>query len=126
MADVTKPDADPLISALLTAFIFNLGHLLINGQQRKFIYTLVARFVGTILCVLPGVVVSVLSIIDSYQTAERLKKGETIGENEYSFELLYKIMKNIDSTATFRPALSSGAPVEPKIIAETPPESHNP
>ncbi|HLX64842.1 MAG TPA: hypothetical protein VKX17_26455 [Planctomycetota bacterium] len=99
MADISKPDANPIVAALLTWLVFGIGHLVINGQQRKWIYTLVAQIVGSICC-LPGLIILVSSIIDSYQTAERLKAGETITENEYSFPLLYKIMKMIDKTAT--------------------------
>lgn len=42
---------------------------------------------------------NVLRTVDAYQTAERLKKGETIGENEYTLPLLYKIVKIVDSEA---------------------------
>ena len=97
---IKKPEANPIVALLLTWFIFNLGHLLINGQQRTVIYPLVAIIVGSFLCVLPGIVLSVLSIIDAYQTAERLQKGEEIGENEYSQPLLFKIMKIVDKEAT--------------------------
>ncbi|MBN2369789.1 MAG: hypothetical protein JXO72_04825 [Vicinamibacteria bacterium] len=97
---IQKTDANPVVSALLTAIVFNLGHLLINGQQRKWLYTLIACFVGSILCLVPGLVIWVLSVIDSYQTAERLQKGESIPENEYSQPMLYKIMKMVDNTAT--------------------------
>ncbi len=81
---VQKPDANPVVSALLTALIFNLGHYLINGQQRKWLFSLLAILIGYVLCCIPGVVIWVLSIIDSYQTAQRLQAGETIGENEYT------------------------------------------
>ncbi len=97
---IKKPDANPVVALLLTWFIFNLGHLLINGQQRKFIYTLVAIIIGYVLCVLPGMVIAILSIIDAYQTAVRLQKGEEIGENEYTLPLLYKIIKIADKEAT--------------------------
>lgn len=97
---IKKPEANPVVALLLTWFIFNLGHLLINGQQRKFIYTLIAIIVGYVLCVLPGVFLAILSIIDSYQTAARLQKGEEIGENEYTLPLLFKIMKIVDKEAT--------------------------
>ncbi len=93
-------DANPVVALLLTWFIFGLGHLLINGQQRKWLFTLIAGIVGSFLCVLPGLVIGVLSIIDSYQTAERLQKGEEIGENEYTQPLLFKIMKLVDKEAT--------------------------
>ncbi len=100
MNKIKKPDANPVVALLLTWFIFNLGHLLINGQQRKFIYTLVAIIIGYVLCVLPGMVIAILSIVDAYQTAVRLQKGEEIGENEYTLPLLYKIIKIADKEAT--------------------------
>jgi hypothetical protein len=99
MADISKPGANPVVAALL-CLIFHLGHLLINGQQRKWLYIVIAWFVGSLLCGLPGLVVAVLSIIDAYQTAERLQKGESIPENEYTFVPLFKIIKMVDSTAT--------------------------
>jgi hypothetical protein len=117
MPDIKKPDANPIVSALLTALVINLGHLLINGQQRKFIYTLVTGIVvgivGIILCGIPGLIFYVLNIIESYQTAERLQKGETIGENEYSYETFYKIMSKIDKTATFKGAAAPTPPSAP-------------
>ena len=100
MAKITKPDANPVVALLLTWFVFGIGHILINGQQRKWLYLLVAGIIGSFLCLLPGIIIQVFSIIDSYQTAERLQKGEEIDENEYSFVPLFKLMKMIDGTAT--------------------------
>ena len=100
MATIKKPDANPVVAALLTFFVFNLGHLLINGQQKKWMWTFIAIFIGYIFLFLPGFILAILSVIDSYQTAERLQKGEEIDENEYSSPLLYKIVKILDKTAT--------------------------
>jgi hypothetical protein len=97
---VQKPDANPIVSVLLTAFVLHTGHWFINGQQRKWMFITIAWVIGSILCCLPGVVVAILSIIDSYKTAERLKNGETIGENEYTNPMLHKIVSYIDKTAT--------------------------
>ena len=97
---IQKPEANPIVSALLTAFVLNLGHLIINGQQRKWIMTLLGTFIGMFLCCVPGIVVSIFSIVESYQTAERLQKGEAIGENEYTNPTLFKMIKIIDKTAT--------------------------
>jgi hypothetical protein len=96
---INKPDANPIVAALLT-LVLGLGHFIINGQQRKWLFTLLANFIGTLLCCLPGAVVGILSIIDAYQTAERLQAGETIGENEYTQPLLFKIVSYLDKTAT--------------------------
>lgn len=97
---ITKPDANPVLALILTWFVLGTGHYFINGQQRKWLYTLIAGLVGTLLCCIPGIVIGICSIIDAYQTAERLQKGETIGENEYTFPLLFKIMSKIDKEAT--------------------------
>ncbi|HET6331263.1 MAG TPA: FHA domain-containing protein [Holophagaceae bacterium] len=97
---ITKPDANPVLALILTWFVLGTGHYFINGQQRKWLYTLIACLVGTLLCCIPGIIISICSIIDAYQTAERLQKGETIGENEYTFPLLFKIMSKVDKEAT--------------------------
>ena len=100
MATISKPDANPIAAALLTWFVFGIGHIVINGQTNKWVMTLVVTIIGSILCVLPGIVLGILSVVDSYQTADRLSKGETIEENEYSNVMLYKVCKIIDSKAT--------------------------
>lgn len=76
--------------------------MVVNGQQRKWVFTLVATVIGTFLCLLPGSIVAILSIMDAYATAQRLQAGEEIGENEYSNGMLYQIVSKLDSTATFR------------------------
>ncbi len=96
---VQKTDANPVVAALLT-IVFNLGHYIVNGQQRKWLFSLLAILIGEVLCCIPGIVLSVLSIIDAYQTAQRLQAGETIGENEYTNPLLFKAVRIIDKTAT--------------------------
>ena len=102
MSTIRKPDANPVVALVLTWFVLGCGHMVVNGQQRKWIFTLVATMIGQIFCILPGLIVAVLSVIDAYTTAQRLQAGEEIGENEYSNEMLYKIVSKIDSTATFR------------------------
>jgi hypothetical protein len=96
---IQKPDANPAAAALLAVF-FDLGHVLVNGQQRKWLYTTLLVHAGFILCCLPGLVLRVLSVIDAYQTAERLQKGEVLGENEYTLPALFKVVAAIDKTAT--------------------------
>ena len=100
MSTISKPGANPIAAALLTWFVLGIGHIVINGQTKKWVITLVASLIGSILCVLPGIVIGILSVIDSYQTAERLKNGEEIPENEYSNAMLYKACKILDKTAT--------------------------
>ena len=98
MAKISKPDANPIVAALLTGLLFGTGHWLINGQQKKWIMILVATIVGMPLCCL-GVVVAILSILDAYKTAQKLQSGKEIDENEYSVPLLFKIVKIIHKEA---------------------------
>ena len=104
MAMIKKPDANPVVALLLTWFVFGLGHMIINGQQTKWIKILICTIIGTIACLLPGMIVSICSIIDAYQTAERLQKGEEIGEMEFTFVPLFKIVSIIDKSATCKNA----------------------
>ncbi len=100
MTTISKPDANPIAAAILTWFVLGIGHIVINGQTNKWIWTIVVTFIGSFLCVLPGIVLGILSVVDSYKTAERLKAGESIPENEYSNVLLYKVCKIFDKKAT--------------------------
>lgn len=99
MTMISKPDANPVVAAIVSYFVFGVGHIM-NGQTSKWIMTLVMTIIGSILCVLPGFIIAILSIVDTYQTATRLKNGESIPENEYSNAALYKICKIIDKKAT--------------------------
>ena len=103
--NIKKPDANPIAAALLTWFVLGIGHIVINGQTNKWLFTFIATLIGSFLCVLPGIVVGVLSVIDSYQTAERLKQGKSIPENKYTNVMLYKICKIIDKKATCKFAI---------------------
>jgi len=62
MAKISKPDANPVVAALLTWLLLGTGHWLINGQQKKWIMILVASLIGSVLCCLPGTVIAILSI----------------------------------------------------------------
>ena len=104
MAKISKPDANPILAAVLTWLLFGTGHSIINGQQKKWIMTLVATLIGTLLCCLPGAVIGILSIIDSYQTAQKLAAGKEIDENEYTNPLLFKIVKILHKEAILVPA----------------------
>jgi uncharacterized membrane protein len=97
---IRKPDANPILALILSIILVGLGHLVPNGQQRKFLFNLLATLIGACACLLPGIVIAVLSIVDSYQTALRLQNGETIPENEYTFVPYFKVMRMIDKTAT--------------------------
>jgi hypothetical protein len=132
---IRKPDADPLIAALLTFFVFGLGHMIPNGQNRKFYVNLIAIgvYIGVVVLIFGGtclgsmiipfcgclniiifpialimMVFGVFSTIEAYKTAEALKAGKEIGENEYFFPLFHKIVAFADKTATLNPDAAAG------------------
>jgi hypothetical protein len=95
---ITKPGASPILAAVCSV-LYGIGTLY-NGQTQKWPVLALLMWIGWMLCILPGVFLWVLGIIDTYQTAQRLESGESIPENEYSMPLLYKIVATIDKTAT--------------------------
>ncbi|MDR0498638.1 MAG: hypothetical protein LBH03_02740 [Holophagales bacterium] len=95
---ISKPGASPVLAMFLTLF-YSLGPVY-NGQTSKWPVLLLIEVIGHCLCLLPGLLIRILCIIDAYQTAIRLQSGESIPENEYSLQLLYNIVKIIDKTAT--------------------------
>src|SRR4051812_25784022 len=97
---VSRPDANPALAALLTGLVLGTGHLIVNGQPRKWGYSLLATLAGCCACLIPGIAIAIFSIIDAYQTAERLRAGEVLGENEYTFPLMFKAARIFDKTAT--------------------------
>jgi len=95
---ISKPGANPILAAACS-FLWGFGNLY-NGQMTKYAVVVLLMWVGLMICLLPGVFIWVLNIIDSYMTAQRLAAGETLPENEYSLSLLYSIARIVDSTAT--------------------------
>lgn len=81
--------------------LVGIGDIMI-GQTSKGVMKLICSLVGLCLCCFPGVLVAVLSHVDLFLCASALQRGETLGENEYKQELLYKIVKVIDKTAVYR------------------------
>ncbi len=95
MAKISKPDANPIVAALL-CLILALGHFIINGQQKKWLMILIISIVSC--CFSP--IILVLSMVEAYKTAEKLKAGKEIDEHEYSFGPMFKIAKFIHKEAT--------------------------
>lgn len=100
MAKISKPDANPVLALILSLF-WGLGHLIVNGQKQKFIMGLVAWLIGSLLCCLPGTIIAILGMVDSYKTAVKLKAGKEIDENEYSFKPYFSIVKILHKDAIF-------------------------
>lgn len=102
MKQIRNPNTNPVVPLLLNVLVLpGLGAMML-GQNQKGIFILLTGFVGMCLCCVPGILVIILSHIDVYLCASALQRGETLGENEYKQELLYKIIKFVDKSAFYR------------------------
>jgi len=94
---------NPILAAVANFCCFScLGYILL-GQTKKGLLVLLSVFIGYFLCGIPGLVISVLGMIDAYKIAKAVQDGQQVGENEYKMELLYKIISVLDKSAVFRP-----------------------
>ena len=71
MAKISKPDANPIL-ALILSFFFQLGHLIVNGQQRKFIFVLIASLLGTLACCIGNPIIVIMGMIKSPNKSGKL------------------------------------------------------
>jgi hypothetical protein len=103
-----KPEANPIVVALVTFFFpFFIGHIM-NGQPAKCVLSILLSYVLASCCCccggFPAIPIWLLSVFEAYKTAERLNDGERIGKNEYSVLWFYKICKIFDRKATCQDA----------------------
>jgi hypothetical protein len=124
MSALPNKNINPVLAALANfCCCAILGYILV-GQTRKGIFPLISVLIvaaigvviatvlgyifwplGSIVYLLVGcinTVVSVFAVIDVYKVAEAVQQGQEVDENEYKFELLYKVMSNIDKQAIYK------------------------
>jgi hypothetical protein len=91
---ITKPDANPILFAVLNLFALGgLGYFLM-GQKKKAIITWVITIVGgTITCGALYLWVWIAAY-DAYLLGQKLQRGESIGENENGLGFLNAIFKD--------------------------------
>jgi hypothetical protein len=84
---ITKPDANPILLAILNLLICGLpiGYFMM-GQSKKaifgFIYTMILSMVGI------GMIMPWIFAYDAYLLGQKLAAGESIGEAENGLEFL--------------------------------------
>ena len=100
MATLENKDVNPVVALIANLFLLIVGYVLI-GQTNKGLKVLLAWLIGSLLCCLPGVFIAILGLIDVYQVATAIQKGEKIDEHEYKNEMLYKIVKMLHKDAIF-------------------------
>lgn len=90
---ISKPDANPIVLAVLDVVICGLpiGHFMI-GQTKKAIIFLIATWVLSFVGV--GMLVPLIAAYDAYLLGEKLKTGAQIGQNENGLSFLNSIFKD--------------------------------
>lgn len=90
---ITKPDANPILLAVLNLFLFGgVGYFLI-GQKKKAIISIAIVVIGSFCLFGFGYLWAWVTAYDAYLLGQKLASGESIGENENGLEFLNAIFK---------------------------------
>lgn len=90
---ISKPDANPIVLAVLNLIICGLpiGYFMI-GQTKKaigfFVATVILSFFGI------GMIMPWIAAYDIYLLGQKLQKGESIGQNENGLSFLNSVFKD--------------------------------
>ncbi len=89
---ITKPDANPILLAVLNLFWAFLGYYLM-GQKKKAIMSLI---IGIVLmpCMGIGGIWMAIAAYDAYLLGQKLASGESIGQMENGLGFLDNIFKS--------------------------------
>jgi TM2 domain-containing membrane protein YozV len=80
----SNPPKNPIIAAVLSLLLLGgVGQMYI-GQMKKGIILIVATVV--LSCIGIGVVIPILGAVDAYMLADKLQKGEAIGDMQWFWE----------------------------------------
>ena len=80
----SNPPKNPIIAAVLSLLLLGGVGQMYFGQMKKGIILIVATVV--LSCIGIGVVIPILGAVDAYMLAEKLKKGEAIGDMQWFWE----------------------------------------
>jgi hypothetical protein len=86
---ITKPDANPVLLAVLNLIPVPIGYLMM-GQTKKAVLALVLTWVLS-LCFGIGFLLCFVWAYDAYLLGQKLAAGEAIADNENGFDLLNNV-----------------------------------
>lgn len=83
---ITRPDANPVVPAILNALLLGAGGYYVMGQKRKAFVSLLVTFAST--CVMLTPIWIAITAYDAWLLGKKLANGESIGLLENGFEPL--------------------------------------
>lgn len=108
MAVLEKKGVNPVVAVIANWFVLGILGYILLGQTSKSIKFLITGIIGSICCVIPGMIIGILGLVDVYQVAVAVENGEEVDEHEYKNALLFKICKIIDKDAICKAAGADG------------------
>lgn len=82
----SNPPKNPILAAILSLLLLGGVGQLYLGQQKKGIILIVAWVVTWLIPCVGPILVSILGAIDAYMIADKLQKGETVGDMQWFWE----------------------------------------
>jgi len=80
----SDPPKNPIIAAILSLLLFGGVGQMYLGQPKKGIILIVATLV--LSCVGIGLLIPVIGAVDAYMLADKLQKGEAIGDMQWFWD----------------------------------------
>jgi len=80
----SDPPKNPIIAAILSFLLLGGVGQMYLGQTKKGIIIIVATII--LACVGVGFVIPILGAVDAYMMADKLEKGEAIGDMQWFWE----------------------------------------
>ena len=102
MAKLENKQVNPIAARAANGLVFGILGYILLGQTSKAIKVLITTILASFLCVIPGIIVGICSLVDVFQVATAVAQGDEVDEHEYKVELLDKFCKIIDKSAVFK------------------------
>jgi len=80
----SDPPKNAILAAILSLLLFGGVGQIYLGQIKKGVILIVATLI--LSCVGIGLIIPILGAIDAYMMADKLQKGETIGDMQWFWE----------------------------------------
>jgi len=91
--EITRPQTNPVVFALLNLLLGGLGYLWV-GQIKKGILAILICTVGGCASMGLGYLFAVVTAYDAYLLGLKLQSGQPIGQNENALEFLDGLFKD--------------------------------